>query len=177
MSLTSPPIPATILPRRAIGPFNATITVEEIATDDLEITQHPVQQGAAITDHAYLKPAVVAIKVLFNDEDAPLAETYAKLRKLQSDREPFDLITGKRQYKNMLLKSLSQTNDAATENVLSINAELHEILITQIETTTVPARSKQANPGKTGKTDAAGEKKAQPVDQPKKRSALKALVG
>ena len=54
MSLFEPPIPATIVPRRSIGPFNATLTIEEVASDDLEITQHPVQQGAAITDHADL---------------------------------------------------------------------------------------------------------------------------
>lgn len=167
---------AVIVPRRAIGPFNATITVEEVATDDLEITQHPVQQGAAITDHAYLKPSTVAIKVIFNDEDAPLAETYDKMRKLQASREPFDVVTGKRSYKNMLFKSLGQTNDLRTENVLSINATLQEIFITSIEVVAVPERKKQKKPGKTGATDNAGQKKAQPAE-PKKKSALKALAG
>lgn len=168
---------ASFLPKRAIGPFNATVTLEEIASDDLEITQHPVQQGAKITDHAYLKPATVSIKIMFNAADAPLAETYAKLRQLQASREPFDVVTGKRAYKNMLLKSLGQTNDAQTENVLSISAELQEILLTSVEVVTVPERSKQANPGKTGATEKAGQKKAQPVTEPKKRSALRALAG
>lgn len=167
---------AVIVPRRAIGPFNATITVEEVATDDLEITQHPVQQGAAITDHAYLKPSSVAIKVVFNDADAPLAETYKKMRDLQASREPFDVVTGKRSYKNMLFKSLGQTNDLRTENVLSINATLQEIFITAIEVVSVPERKKQKKPGKTGATDNAGQKKAQPAE-PKKKSALKALAG
>lgn len=177
MSLFEPPIPATIVPRRSIGPFNATLTIEEVASDDLEITQHPVQQGAAITDHAYLKPATVAVKVVFNDEDAPLAETYAKLLQLQAGREPLDVVTGKRVYKNMLIKSLGQTNDLMTENVLSISMQLQEILLTSVEVVTVPERSKQANPGKTGATEKAGQKKAQPVTEPKKRSALRALAG
>lgn len=177
MSLFEPPIPATIVPRRSIGPFNATLTIEEVASDDLEITQHPVQQGAAITDHAYLKPATVAVKVVFNDEDASLAETYAKLLQLQGSREPIDVVTGKRAYKNMLIKSLGQTNDLMTENVLSISMQLQEILLTSVEVVTVPERSKQANPGKTGATEKAGQKKAQPVTEPKKRSALRALAG
>lgn len=177
MSLFEPPIPATIVPRRSIGPFNATITIEEIASDDLEITQHPVQQGAAITDHAYSKPSSVAVKIAFDDEEAPLSETYANLLKLQSDREPFDVVTGKRSYKNMLIKSLSQTNDMATENILSINLQMQEVFITSVEVVTVPERSKQANPGKTGKTENAGQKKAQTVTEPKKRSALRALAG
>lgn len=176
MTMLNPSTPATIIPRRSIGPFNATVTLEEIASDDLEITQHPVQQGAAITDHAYLKPATVSIKIMFNAADAPLAETYAKLRQLQASREPFDVVTGKRVYKNMLFKSLGQTNDAQTENILSISAELQEVFIVQVETTTVPPRKRQANPGKTGATENAGQKSAQPAPE-RNRSALRTLAG
>lgn len=176
MTMLNPSTPATIIPRRSIGPFNATVTLEEIASDDLEITQHPVQQGAAITDHAYLKPATVSIKIMFNAADAPLAETYAKLRQLQASREPFDVVTGKRVYKNMLFKSLGQTNDAQTENILSISAELQEVFIVQVETTMVPPRKRQANPGKTGATENAGQKSAQPAPE-RNRSALRTLAG
>lgn len=176
MTILNPSAPATIIPKRAIGAFSATVTIEEVASDDLEITQHPVQQGATITDHAYLKPATVSIKIMFSDTDAPLAETYAKLRKLQASREPFDVVTGKRAYKNMLFKSLGQTNDAQTENVLSISAELQEIFIVQVETTTVPPRARQANPGKTGATENAGQKSAQPAPE-RSRSALRTLAG
>ena len=176
MTMLNPSTPATIIPRRSIGPFNATVTLEETASDDLEITQHPVQQGATITDHAYLKPATLSIKIMFNAADAPLAETYAKLRQLQASREPFDVVTGKRAYKNMLFKSLGQTNDAQTENVLSISAELQEIFIVQVETTTVPPRKQQANPGKTGATENAGQKSAQPAPE-RNRSALRTLAG
>ncbi len=176
MSLLNPLTKAAVIPRRAIGPFTATVTVEEIASDDLEITQHPVQQGAAITDHAYVKPATLSIKIMFSDADTPLAETYAKLLKLQASREPFDVVTGKRAYKNMLFKSLGQTNDAQTENILSISAELQEIFIVQVETTSVPPRRNQANPGKTGATENAGQKSAQPAPE-KNRSALRTLSG
>lgn len=168
---------ASFFPRRAIGPFNATITVEESSKDDLEITQHPVQQGASITDHAYVKPSTVQLKVMWNDTDAPLSETYANLLALQSSRVPFDVVTGKRVYRNMLMKALSLTTDALTENVLNINMELQEIIITSLEVVSVPERPKQANPGKTGKTDNAGAKSAQPASPPRKRSALAALAG
>lgn len=168
---------ASFFPRRAVGPFNATITVEESSKDDLEITQHPVQQGASITDHAYVKPSTVSLKVMWNDTDAPLSETYANLLALQSSRVPFDVVTGKRVYRNMLMKALSLTTDALTENVLNINMELQEIIITSLEVVSVPERPKQANPGKTGKTDNAGAKSAQPASTPRKRSALAALAG
>lgn len=166
---------ASFIPRRAIGPFQATVTLEEVANDELEITQHPVQQGASITDHAYKKPATVNMKVMWSDENAPLAETYANLLALQESREPFDVVTGKRAYRNMLIKALGQTNDVQTENILSINLQLQEIFITAVEVVSVPERAKQRNPGKTGATQNAGQKSAQ--ETPHKRSALAALAG
>ena len=97
------------------------------------------------------------------------------LMDLQASREPFDVITGKRTYRNMLIKSLGQTNDVQTENILSISLQLQEIFITAVEVVSVPARPKQKNAGKTGATENAGQKSAQ--ETPKKRSALAALAG
>lgn len=37
-------------------------TIEENHYDDMEITEHPVEQGANIADHAFLKPAELTIK-------------------------------------------------------------------------------------------------------------------
>jgi hypothetical protein len=166
---------ASFLPKRTVGPFSATIVLEEVGTDELEITQHPVQQGASITDHAYLKPSTINLKLMWNDDDAPLSETYQNLLLLQSSRVPLDVVTGKRAYTNMLIKSLGQTTDVQTENVLSINMQMQEIIITAVEVTTVPPRANQKNAGKTGATENAGKKSAQ--ETPKKRSALAALAG
>lgn len=173
MSTTQPAIPAVIASNRAIGAFVATVTIEEIATDDVEITQHPVQQGASIADHAYVKPATVTIKFMMGRDDAPLEETYAKLLALQASREPFDVVTGKRQYKNMLFKSLAQTTDRQTEHVLAVTAQLQEVRIVAVEVTSVPPRHKQKLPGKTGPTQNAGTKKP----EPKRKSAIRALAG
>jgi hypothetical protein len=41
----------------------AQATVEEQHHDELEITDHPVEQGAMITDHAYKRPAEVKLKL------------------------------------------------------------------------------------------------------------------
>lgn len=50
-----------ITPTRFIGPFVAQVTLEENHVDDLEITDSPVETGARISDHAYLRPAEVTI--------------------------------------------------------------------------------------------------------------------
>jgi len=169
---------ATFRPVRTIGGFTATLTVEEVASDDLTMTEHPVMDGAAITDHAYLNPTRLAIRAQWDEVGAgmPLDELYTKLRNLQASRVPFDVVTGKRIYRNMLFKSLGVTDDAMTDNILSINAQLQEIIIVQIQTTTVPPRSQQKEPGRTGSTDKAGKKKAQEVKDPvRAKSALRSI--
>ncbi len=50
-------------------PINITaqITIEEVGTDELEITEHPVEQGANISDHAFKLPSEVVIHVAWSD--------------------------------------------------------------------------------------------------------------
>ncbi|MCK4883525.1 MAG: hypothetical protein KAS30_01515 [Candidatus Diapherotrites archaeon] len=152
---------ANFIPDRIIGAFKATVTIEEVATDDLEITSHPVQQGANITDHAFNKPSLVDIRILYNAEPSKLAETYAQLLKLKQDRIPMQVVTGKRTYPNMLMKSLQQINDSVTESALQINFSLQEIFITSLQVVSVAPRAKQADAGKTGATENAGKKTVQ----------------
>lgn len=42
-------------------------TIEERSHDELEITEHPVEQGAAIADHAYKRPAEVVIRMAWSN--------------------------------------------------------------------------------------------------------------
>jgi hypothetical protein len=167
---------ATFIPKRAIGSFNATVTIEESGRDEIEITQHPVQNGASISDHSFIKPSALALSVMWDASTAPLNEIYLKLIKLQRTREPMDVVTGKRIYKNMLIRAISQTTDATTENALKINLELQEVIITYLEVTSVPDRKKQATPAKTGQTQNTGTKSASTASAPRKRSALFALT-
>jgi len=171
----TPETTAVIRPQRQVGGFSAQVTVREVGTDELEITQHPVQEGAAITDHAYKKPVGLVVELMFSDDLLPLAETYDRLLALQASRVPFDVVTGKRIYRNMLFKSLGNTTDDKTENILQIVATIQEIITVRVEVTSVPPRSRQRMAGKTGKTQNAGTKKATPTV--KKKSALRELFG
>ncbi|XTZ36841.1 phage baseplate protein [Salmonella enterica] len=109
------------------------VIVTEKHVDTLEITQHPVEMGAPITDHAYKLPGEVVMEVGFAGGGllgkSP-QERYQQLLDLQAKRLPFDVITGKRIYKNMLLRAIEVSTDVATENVLSATLTLSEVLIT-----------------------------------------------
>jgi len=176
--LSQSPSTVYVRPQRSIGDIAMDVTIEESHTDDMEITEHPVEQGASITDHAYLKPASVTIRAGVSDSggtgtgDRRCVEYYQKLRELQGKREPFDLVTGKRTYKNMLIKSLNVVTEAETENVLMVTAELREVILVSVQTASVP-RGRQKWGNKTGGVDQKGQKQAEPVQQ----SALQSGFG
>jgi hypothetical protein len=51
-----------IKPRRGIGTMLAQVTIEENHNDNVEITDHPIDSGATISDHAFLRPSELVIK-------------------------------------------------------------------------------------------------------------------
>lgn len=161
MSFLSEPISLIpIKPVRKIAEISVNVVLNENTRDDLTVTKQPVQQGASITDHAYKEPTVFTTSILFRDNlTLSLSKIYDSLLVLQSSRIPFDIVTPKRIYHNMLITSLAQTTDKNTENCLAITASFQEIIIVKVSTTQVP-RTKQKGAGTTGKTENAGKKSA-----------------
>lgn len=172
MSFLTQPITLQSLfgPKRKIGPIDVQVVTDESTSDILTITKQPVQQGASITDHAYKEPTSFSMRILFKDQNivsaflntfngSGLSKIYQDLLDLQNSRQPFDIITPKRIYRNMLFASLGQTTDKTTENCLSIQASFQEIIIVSISAVQVP-RSSLRNPGANGATQNAGKKSA-----------------
>lgn len=149
-----------VRPLRKIGDITVNVVVSENTNDTLTITKQPVQQGASITDHAYKEPTAFTTQILFRDNiDVSLSKIYQDLLDLQTSRVPFDVITPKRIYHNMLMAVLTQTTDKNTENCLSISASFQEVVIVDVTTTTVP-RESQKEPGVTSAILNAGKKSA-----------------
>lgn len=172
-----------VKPVRAIGPFTAQVTIREQHTDELEITEQPVDMGASITDHSYIKPAEVVIECGWSNSprtgnsslgglvgsavaavntlasvaaivagNAPnqARDMYEKLLVLQRTRTAMDVYTGKRYYKDMLIKQLFVTTDKETENILMVRATLRQIIIVSAQTLTIASPlENQRFPGST----------------------------
>jgi hypothetical protein len=88
----------------------------------------------------------------------PLTELYTKLLALQASREPFEIMTGKRLYKDMLFKTLPVITNAENDFILSIAGEFQQIIIVESQTTTVPANAVQKNAQITGAAATTGDK-------------------
>lgn len=141
---------------RSIGDFVADITVREVHRDELVITKLPVEQGAAITDHAYKQPATVSIETGWSNSSTEadgnpnyIQEKYGDIIALQASRQPVDIITGKRVYRNMLLGTLSTFTDEKTENAMMLTIDATEVNLVNTQTVQVPPASAQKMPDQT----------------------------
>lgn len=144
---------------RQIGTLIPDVVIREISKDEMVITDHPVERGAAISDHAFLRNAEIEMQIAWSDSTGGYVgyanDAYNELIALQGLREPFDVSTGSRRYRNMLLSSVAMTKDEKTENIALISARLREVIIVNTQTTGA-AKSTQANPAKTGSTTTVG---------------------
>lgn len=174
---------------RKIGLIVPSVVISEKHNDTLEITEHPVEVGAAISDHAYRRPSEVIMQVGFAGGGSLLdfldttsiglgiglspKETYQELLDLQNSRVPFDVVTGKRIYTNMLIRALEVTTDRTSENVLSAVLTLREVIITSTTTTQVAAKEDM----KLGANTSAVQNSGVKTPMAKNESLLSRLAG
>lgn len=173
----------SISPRRSIGGLVAQITVEEHHDDELEISEHPVEQGPDVTDHSFKRPSTLSIRCAWSNSsenaagnDAYVRDIYQQLLDLQATRQPLEVITGKRAYSAMLIRSLSVTTDAQTEYALFADVGLREVILVETLSAAVPAAADMADPTKTGPVRDIGPQQLQPAPNVN-QSALSALAG
>lgn len=166
----------------------AQATVEEKHTDDLEITEHPVELGAAITDHAFKRPAEIIIQMAFSNTPSAITgqdkyadpfdvkKAYQSLLKLQQDRVLLHIETGKRSYDNMLIKGLVTTTDNKTENSMFITVSCRQIIIVNTQTVQL-AKAVQAKPAITASPVNRGSVQASNRKNPKTFADLGVTLG
>jgi hypothetical protein len=159
-----------IIRQRNIGGFIADVTVREDHEDTLVVTENPVEQGAAITDHSFKVPAKLTIDVGYSNSSLQsggdpnyVQDIYAQFLTLQSSRQPFDVVTGKRMYTNMLITLLHTVTTEETENSLMLTVQMKEVILVNTQTVSVPSSQNMTNPADTGATVNAGTTQSQPA--------------
>lgn len=162
-----------VKPKRGIGTIIPQVVIEEIHNDRLEITDHPIAQGAVISDHAYKRPAELVIRCGWSNSPSisglvdglvgavtgtvdgvqalvtgnttqQVRDVYKALLALQEKREPFDVYTGKRVYSNMLIYGLTVTTDKQSENTLMVLANLRQLIMVSSQTINVNTTPKSS---------------------------------
>jgi hypothetical protein len=167
-ALTQGLIGPIVIRSRSIGDFVADVTVREDHEDELVVTENPVEQGADITDHSFKAPARLTVDVGYSNSSIQsqgdpnyVQNIYAQFLDLQASREPFEVITGKRQYSNMLITLLHTVTDEATENALLLTVRMKEVILVDTQTVSVPPSQNMTNPASTGATQSTGTQQLQ----------------
>jgi hypothetical protein len=161
-----------------IGELEAQTALEEIHHDALQITQHPVESGAAITDHSFARQAELLLTVGWSNSNLKailgaiesaftggtmskadyITGVYSQLLALQKSRQPATITTGLRVYDNMLIAGLTVKRDQRTSQILLVEASFLEVIIVSTQSTTLPAKENQADPASTAEVQNSGSK-------------------
>ena len=121
----------------SIGEVFPDVVVEASHEDRLAVTVHPVEGGGAVSDHAWVMPRSVDIRLGFADSKAGFigasVEQYHRLLEIQAAREPIDVSTSKRSYQNMLPVAITEVTDSKTKYTCMIIVRCQEIRITNAQ--------------------------------------------
>jgi len=130
----------------------------------LTITDHPVEEGANITDHSFVEPSALSMEIGMSDVCSSLVDgqfaqkptrsisAYDTLKQLQSDRIPIEITTRLKVYKNMLVETITTAEDFKLAHGLRATVMFREIIVVSTATVALPNRSSAA-PHKTGATN------------------------
>lgn len=133
---------------------------------ELQTTSNPVETGASVVDHAYVKPAELVMKVMMSDVHQSLVpgqftgasfrsvNAWQVLRKLQSDRIPMSVFTRLGLYTNMLITKLNTSDTAETFRALSAEVTLREIPVARVKTVKISSADQTTINTEMGKIEA-----------------------
>ncbi|RKN74997.1 phage baseplate protein [Paenibacillus ginsengarvi] len=152
LDLNDPDISQLVYTKTNIGGwfFDAYIRMDH--TSRLTITEHPVQTGAAVSDHAFLQPRELSMDVAMSNVNTSMVPgqfggTYSRsvqafnvLKELQRLRVPIQVHTRLGLYPNMLVEVLTAPDDYKTLNGLQCTVTFRELIVAQVTTVKISAR-------------------------------------
>jgi hypothetical protein len=164
-------------------PFNAIIdslvldaSVKEEHISEVDVTDHPVEQGAAVSDHARPKPEELTIEGVVSNTPLSNLQTsrattfegvsftsnaasqsvrgmpgnaesaYAQLRALRDKPILITVVTALRTYDNLIMTSLKVPRDKDTGDVLKFEAKFKQVRIVTNAVTVVATKKSKAKP-------------------------------
>lgn len=122
------------------------IIINESATATVRVTENPVEFGANINDHIITEPmsftlsGVVSnisssafgqfarLPTVFSKSTSKSKEAWEALLELQAEKIPFTLVQGLKEYKNIIIISINESQDKDTSNGLFFTATMKEII-------------------------------------------------
>ena len=122
----------------------------------VRVTEHPVQGGSNISDHAYNLPDKLTIEVLVSDSVQPIVagqfasgktksiSAYEVLRKLKEKRVLVSVRTRLHYYTNMIIEGMNVSDDYKSANSLKCTVSLRQVMMPVVPVEYVTLTKRQA---------------------------------
>ena len=122
----------------------------------VRVTEHPVQGGSNISDHAYNLPDKLTIEVLVSDSVQPIVagqfassktksiSAYEVIRKLKEKRVLVSVRTRLHYYTNMIIENMSVSDDYKSANSLRCTVSLRQVMMAVVPVEYVTLTKRQA---------------------------------
>lgn len=147
----SPEYNALLYGKTNLGGYFFDCFLKVDISQGLKVTEHPVETGADITDHAYLEAAELTFEIAMSDTAKSLVSgqfdgrwsrsvaAWDVLTEMQRNRIPLSALTRVGRYDNLLITSLSQTDTKDTTCGLLATVKCKQIMVAQVKTVKVSA--------------------------------------
>jgi len=129
---------------------------KENHSGSVRVTEHPVQGGSNISDHAYNLPDKLTIEVLVSDSVQPIVagqfassktksiSAYEVIRKLKEKRVLVSVRTRLHYYTNMIIENMSVSDDYKSANSLRCTVSLRQVMMAVVPVEYVTLTKRQA---------------------------------
>ena len=121
--------------------FDAVFRTEHLSAR--QITSHPVQTGANISDHSYKIPSTLSMDVgvsdvmanfnpmglIFSNAKSKSVNAFEELLKIQDSGNPVTVYTRLKKYENMIIERVSAREDYKSINEMRAQIQLQEVVI------------------------------------------------
>ena len=137
-----------------ISNIELDIIIQEGANASVRLTENPVENGANMNDHIIVQPMNFFVSGVvsnissttigafsnagnvFNQSSTKAKEAWDALLELQVNRTPFKLVQGLKEYNNIIILNLTETQDKDTSKALFFTATMKEVIIPGTQTIT-----------------------------------------
>lgn len=154
-----------------IGSITVDAAVSERHKSGSKVTRHPIEAGAAITDHVQPMPDELTLEGVVSDTPTDFlaflgggdrsSTAYKGLLDIIAKRTPIKIVTTLRTYENMVLEGLEVPRDAKKGNIVHFTVSATQIRIVEsqlVKAAPVPAELRGNPTAAAGKAAAtAGE--------------------
>lgn len=123
--------------------FDAFLRIDH--SSKLKITEHPIESGSVVADHAYMEPRELTFEIGMSDVMTSLVPgqfsggwsrsvtAFETLRDLQRTRTPLFVHTRLGSYSNMLIAAISAPDDKNTQFGLRCSVTLRELIVSELK--------------------------------------------